>query len=120
MNKNEKKIIQREKRHTRIRGRISGTPERPRLVIYRSLNQIYAQIIDDSTGITLANASSLEKEYSEKKMKKSQKSEAVGQAIAKKAVEKGIKQVVFDRNGYRYHGRVKVLADSARKSELEI
>lgn len=119
MNKNEKKLIQREKRHTRIRGRISGTAERPRLVVYRSLNQIYAQIIDDTTGMTIANASSLDKEFVEKKMKKTQKSEAVGQSIAKRAAEKGIKKVVFDRNGYRYHGRIKVLADSARKAGLE-
>lgn len=101
-----------------IRKRISGTPERPRLTVFRSNMQIYAQIVDDTKGITLVTASSMEKDFSKDKMTKVDQAKAVGKAIAQKAVEAGITQVVFDRNGYLYHGRVKALADAAREGGL--
>ena len=107
---------------TRIRKVISGTTEKPRLIVYRSLNNIYAQIIDDTTGITLVAASSLSKEISEeiKNSKgKISKSKMVGTILAKKALEKNISTVVFDRNGYRYHGRVQAIADGAREGGLK-
>lgn len=99
----------------RIRGRISGTPERPRLSVFRSNKQIYAQVIDDLAGNTLASASS--KGITEGT--KSEIAEKVGEAIAKKAIEAGITTVVFDRNGFLFHGRVKSLADGARKGGLK-
>lgn len=99
----------------RIRGRISGTPERPRLSVFRSNKQIYAQVIDDLAGSTLASASS--KGITEGT--KSEIAEKVGEAIAKKAIEAGITTVVFDRNGFLFHGRVKALADGARKGGLK-
>jgi len=105
----------------KIRKVISGTPEKPRLTVYRSLNNIYAQIIDDSTGKILVAASSLTKELAEelKKAKgKIQRGKTVGNYIAKKAIEQNIKTVVFDRNGYRYHGRVQAVADGAREAGL--
>jgi large subunit ribosomal protein L18 len=107
---------------TRIRKKISGSTEIPRLTIYRSLNQMYAQIIDDSSGNTLAAASSLSKEVlDEIKNTKSKisKSKLVGNLIAKKAKEKNITNVVFDRNGYRYHGRVQAIAEGAREGGLK-
>ncbi len=107
---------------TRIRKKISGTTEMPRLTIYRSLNQMYAQIIDDSTGNTLVAASSLSKEIlDEVKNSKGKisKSKLVGNLVAKKAKEKNITQVVFDRNGYRYHGRVQAIAEGAREGGLK-
>jgi large subunit ribosomal protein L18 len=107
----------RARRKLRIRKKISGTTERPRLTVFRSNNQIYAQVVDDSHGTTLAHATSLKIEKSE--VNKSQVAEQVGEAIAQECVSKGIKQVVFDRNGYIYHGRVKALADGARKGGLE-
>lgn len=119
MNKNIAKKLKRVRRHRKIRGRLSGTPDKPRLVIFRSITHIYAQIIDDTTGITITSASSCEKGIAADKATKKQLSEKVGEEIGKRAIEKGLKKVVFDRNGYRYHGRVKVLADSARKSGLE-
>ena len=111
----------RQKRHLRVRNKIVGTAERPRLNVFRSLNHVYAQIIDDTTGTTLASASTLD-ESIKGKMENSGNiagSKAVGELIAKKALEKGIKQVVFDRGGYIYHGRVKELAEAARNSGLE-
>lgn len=99
-----------------IRGKISGTPERPRLTVFRSNKQIYAQVIDDTTGKTLAAASSLKME--EKAVKK-ELAAKVGELIAKNAQEAGIQAVVFDRNGYLYHGRVQELADAARKGGLK-
>ena len=113
VNKNK----QRQKRHRRIRFNLKGTPERPRLNVFRSNKQIYAQLIDDINGVTLAQANSNEL----KDVNGSNKSgaKAVGEAIAKKAVEKGFKVVVFDRGGYLYHGRVKELADAARANGLE-
>lgn len=107
---------------TRIRKKISGTREVPRLTIYRSLNQIYAQIIDDSTGNTLVSASSLSKEVADeiKNSKgKISKSKIVGKLVAAKAIEKKISSVVFDRNGYRYHGRVQAIAEGAREGGLK-
>jgi large subunit ribosomal protein L18 len=104
----------RQKRHRRLRARIAGTAERPRLAVYRSLNQIYAQVIDDRSGRTLAAASSLQA----KDAKRADAAKAVGAAIAEKAKAAGIEEVIFDRGGYRYHGRVKALADAARSNGL--
>jgi len=106
----------------KIRKVITGTPERPRLTVYRSLDNIYAQIIDDTTGKTLVAASSLTKELAEdlKKAKgKVQRSKTIGNYIAKKALEQKISTVVFDRNGYRYHGRVQAVAEGAREAGLK-
>ena len=99
-----------------IRTKISGTAEKPRLTVFRSNTQIYAQIIDDVKGVTLAAASSL---GSKDKMTKTEQAAVVGKLIAKNALEAGIKEVVFDRNGYLYHGRVKQLADAAREGGLK-
>lgn len=117
----ENSNIARKKRHLRVRNKVVGTSERPRLSVFRSLNHMYAQIIDDSTGRTLASASTLD-ESIKKKLKGSGNKDgakAVGELIAKNAVAAGIKQVVFDRGGYIYHGRVKELAEAARNSGLE-
>lgn len=111
----------RYRRHRRVRGRVSGTPSRPRLSVYRSLSYIYAQVIDDTQGLTLASASTLEKELQEKAngVNKTEAARQVGAAVAQRAKEKAITQVVFDRGGYRYHGRVKALAEGARQAGLE-
>lgn len=109
------------RKHIRVRKKISGTAERPRLNVFRSLKNIYAQIIDDTKGTTLVSASTLD-EALKSKIKNGGNKEAakeVGKLIAEKAIEKGIKQVVFDRGGYLYHGRVKELADAAREAGLE-
>lgn len=109
-------------RHKRLRKRISGTPERPRLSVYRSEKHIYAQIIDDTKGVTLVAASTVEKELREKLNQKTwnvQAAKEVGKIIAERATAKGIKEIVFDRGGYKYHGRIKALADSARESGLK-
>jgi large subunit ribosomal protein L18 len=103
----------------RIRKKIKGTPERPRLCIFRSNKEVYAQIIDDVSGKTLVAASSMEKALKNFKGTKTEKSIAVGKLIAEKALQKGISAVVFDRNGYLYHGRVKALADAAREAGLK-
>jgi len=103
----------------RIRKKIKGTPERPRLCVFRSNKEIYAQIIDDVSGKTLVAASSMEKSLRNYKGTKTEKSIAVGKLIAEKALQKGISAVVFDRNGYLYHGRVKALADAAREAGLK-
>lgn len=110
----------RAKRRARIRGKIHGMPERPRLVVYRSLNHIYAQLVDDTKGHTLVAASTLDAELRPKVdgSKKGAQAELVGELVAKRAVEKGITKVVFDRGGYLYHGRIKALADGARKAGL--
>jgi len=102
----------------RIRKKIKGTPERPRLCVFRSNKEIYAQIIDDVSRKVLASASSMEKALKNFKGTKTEKSIAVGKLIAEKAKQKGIEKVVFDRNGYLYHGRVKALADAAREGGL--
>ena len=113
--------IRRDKTKARIRGRVSGTPERPRLTIYKSLKRIYVQAVDDTQGITLAAASSLEKDLrgSLKNGANIEAAKAVGASIAARLKEKGITSVVLDRNGYVYHGRVKALADSAREAGLQ-
>ena len=109
------------KRHLRMRKKLVGTGERPRLNVYRSLNNIYAQIIDDTKGVTLVSASTLDKELKDNPGHGGNKEAAklVGKLVAEKAVAAGIKQVVFDRGGYIYHGRVKELADAAREAGLE-
>jgi large subunit ribosomal protein L18 len=109
----------RQKRHSRIRLRLEGTAIRPRLAIFRSLNQIYAQVIDDSSGRTLASASSLEKELREGAAKKSERARKVGVLIAQRARTAGVNSVVFDRAGFRYHGRIKSLAEAAREAGLD-
>ena len=117
MNKNSKKG-QKEKRHRRVRAKIYGTEERPRLCVFKSNKHIYAQIINDEKGFTLASASDLEiKDL--KKDKKIDLAQKVGELIAKKAKDKKIEIVVFDRGGFRYHGRVKTLAEEARKQGLQ-
>jgi large subunit ribosomal protein L18 len=103
----------------RIRKKIKGTPERPRLCIFRSNKEVYAQIIDDVSGKTLVAASSMEKALKNFKGTKTEKSIAVGKLIAEKAQQKGISAVVFDRNGYLYHGRVKALSEAAREAGLK-
>jgi large subunit ribosomal protein L18 len=107
-------------RHRRVRAKVSGTPQRPRLCVFRSLRRIYAQVIDDVSGHTIAAASSLEAEITSPatKASKTEVSKLVGAVIAKRALEKGAKQVVFDRGGYKYHGRVKSLAEAAREGGL--
>ena len=107
----------RKHRHTRVRGKISGTAQRPRLNVYRSNSNIYAQVIDDVAGVTLVSASTLEKDV--KGNSKTEKAAFVGETIAKRAVEKGITEVVFDRGGYLYHGRVQALAEAARENGLK-
>ncbi|AJH79008.1 50S ribosomal protein L18 [Heyndrickxia coagulans] len=109
----------RKKRHARVRAKLSGTAERPRLNIYRSNKNIYAQLIDDVKGVTLASASTLDKELSLESTGNVEAAQKVGELIAKRAVEKGIKEVVFDRGGYLYHGRIKALADAARENGLQ-
>ncbi len=109
----------RQKRHERIRLHLAGSTERPRLAVFRSLNQIYAQVIDDSTGRTLASASSLEKGMRGSAGSKSERARVVGRLVAERAQAAGVKQVVLDRAGFRYHGRVRALADAAREAGLD-
>lgn len=111
----------RYRRHIRVRTRLSGTPERPRLNVYRSLSEIYAQIIDDESGHTLVAASSIDRELRAdmEGKKKTEQAHLVGKLIAKRAKARGIEQVVFDRGGFRYIGRVKALADGAREGGLD-
>ena len=109
----------RRKRHERIRLRMEGTGSRPRFAVFRSLNHIYAQVIDDSSGKTLAAASSLEKELRPGSGTKTKEAAEVGKLIAARAKSAGVERVVFDRAGFRYHGRVKSLADAAREAGLD-
>lgn len=120
MNKRKTTRAAKVRRHRRVRYKVSGTPERPRLAVFRSLRHIYAQVIDDSSGRTLVAASDLEADLRSQRdgKKKAQVAELVGDAIARKALKKGIKSVVFDRGGFKYHGRVKALAEAARKGRL--
>ena len=135
-NKDREKRLARKRRHLRVRKKVWGTAERPRLNVFRSLNHIYAQIIDDDAGKTLVSASSLKMDISKLKAEvagdeggkkgkekplstKMLRSIAVGRAIAEAAIAKGIKKVAFDRGGYLYHGRVAALAEAARKAGLE-
>jgi|DewCreStandDraft_2_1066082.scaffolds.fasta_scaffold06543_3 large subunit ribosomal protein L18 len=109
------------RRHRRVRAKVFGTPERPRLAVYRSLKHIYAQVIDDTIGHTLVAASTLEPEIRQQMagLTKTQEAELVGRLIGERALAKGIKKVVFDRGGFKYHGRVRALADAARAAGLE-
>ena len=109
----------RVKRHLRVRKKVFGTVERPRLSVYRSEKNIYAQIIDDVNAVTLVSASTLDKDLNLKVGGNKEAAKLVGELIAKKALDKGITEVVFDRGGYVYHGRVQVLADSAREAGLK-
>jgi large subunit ribosomal protein L18 len=112
-------LLKRQKIRYRIRKKISGTAEKPRLSVFRSNSQIYVQLIDDLQGKTLASASSRDKDVAAQKATKTEKSKLVGAAIARKAKELGIEKVVFDRGGNLYHGRVKAVADSAREGGLQ-
>lgn len=109
----------RVKRHLRVRKKIFGTPERPRLCVYRSEKNIYAQIVDDVDGKTIIAASSLDKDFGSTVGSNKDAAKKVGSLVAKKAIEKGIKTVVFDRGGYIYHGRIKELAEGAREEGLD-
>lgn len=110
----------RHRRHARIRRKVSGTPERPRLNVFRSLEHIYAQIIDDWAGHTLASASTIDAEIKPRVdgLSKTEQAQVVGEVIAERALDKGIESVVFDRGGYKYHGRVRALAQAARDKGL--
>lgn len=113
------KVIKRQKIRYRIRKKISGTSQKPRLAVFRSNTEVYVQLIDDVTGTTLAAASSKNKEIAAQKVTRVEKSKLVGQAIARKATELGLTTVVFDRGGNLYHGRVKSIADGAREGGLQ-
>ncbi len=117
----EKSRIARKRRHRRVRAKIAGTADRPRLNVFRSLGNIYAQVIDDVAGHTLVSASTIDRELRGKLNGKSKTEAAkmVGELVARRAQAAGIKQVVFDRGGYKYHGRVKALADGAREAGLK-
>ena len=114
-------IVGRERRKLRIRRKISGSPERPRLTVFRSSKHIYAQVVDDQAGSTIAHASTLTREVrtAAEESTKSDAAKQVGAAIAKLLLSKGIDKVVFDRNGYLYHGRIRALADAAREAGLK-
>lgn len=116
IDKNEERL----RRHSRVRKKISGTAETPRLSVYRSTNHIYAQLIDDVKGVTLCSASTMDKEVKGKvaKMTKTEAAKLVGKSVAERAVKAGVKEVVFDRGGYLYTGRVQALADGAREGGL--
>jgi len=103
----------------RIRRKVFGTAERPRLCVYRSLKHIYAQVVDDAAGRTLVSASSLDKDFPNKTGYNKQAATELGKIIARRSIDKGIEQVVFDRNGFRYHGRVRTLAEAAREGGLK-
>jgi large subunit ribosomal protein L18 len=121
MDKAKEKRLARQRRHARVRRRVRGTPERPRLTVFRSLRHIHAQVIDDTQGHTLVAASTLDLEVRNQLADKDKSAQAavVGEVLAKRALVAGVEQVVFDRGGYKYHGRVKSLADAARKAGLE-
>jgi large subunit ribosomal protein L18 len=121
MDKAKEKKLARERRHARVRRRVHGTPERPRLTVFRSLKHIHAQVIDDTQGHTLVAASTLDAEVHGQLADKDKSAQAaiVGEVLARRALEAGVERIVFDRSGYKYHGRVKSLADAARKAGLE-
>lgn len=119
MDRQKAKSVRRKRRRVQTRRRVEGTPERPRLAIYRSLNHMYAQVIDDLAGKTLVSASTRESKLGIAKTGGVEGASAVGTALAERAKAGGVKKVVFDRGGFRYHGRVKALADAARKAGLE-
>ncbi|MDP4222770.1 MAG: 50S ribosomal protein L18 [Bacteroidota bacterium] len=114
------KLERRSRIRLRVRKKINGTAERPRLAVFRSNKQIYVQVVDDINGVTLLSASSKEKDIAKAGIKKTEQAQLVGKALAAKCKEKGIESVVFDRSGYKYHGRVKSLADAAREGGLKI
>ncbi|MFS0820962.1 MULTISPECIES: 50S ribosomal protein L18 [Bacillus] len=116
--KQDKNAVRR-KRHARVRSRVSGTATRPRLNVFRSNKHIYAQLIDDVNSVTIASASTLDKELSVEGSGNVDAATKVGELVAKRGIEKGIKEVVFDRGGYLYHGRVKALAEAAREAGLQ-
>ena len=118
MLRKEDKNQARQKRHLRVRNHVSGTAEKPRLNVFRSLSNIYAQVIDDKNGVTLVSASSKDKEFTAYGGN-IEAAKAVGTAVAKRAIKKGIQEVVFDRGGYLYHGRVAALAEAAREAGLK-
>ncbi|WP_017754848.1 50S ribosomal protein L18 [Calidifontibacillus oryziterrae] len=109
----------RKKRHGRVRSKVSGTAERPRLNVYRSNQHIYAQLIDDVNQVTIASAATVEKDFGLESTSNVEAAQKIGELVAKRGMEKGIKEVVFDRGGYLYHGRIKALAESAREAGLE-
>lgn len=111
--------LARKRRHQRVRARVTGTALKPRLCVFRSLNHIYAQVIDDAKGHTLTSASTLDAEIEAQGKAKTARAELVGSLLAKRAIDKGIHEVVFDRGGYKYHGRVKALAEAARQAGLK-
>lgn len=120
--KYRKALSQRKRRHVRVRAKVSGTPNRPRLNVFRSSAHIYAQVIDDLAGHTLVSASDLEAEIQERvgdKATKTDKAKAVGQVVAERAKAAGVQTVVFDRGGFLYHGRIKAVAEGAREGGLE-
>jgi len=121
MDISEKKRLARLRRHRRVRKKISGTADRPRLNVYRSLTHIYGQVVDDTAGHTLVSASTVDREVCSavKGLVKTEQARVVGQVLARRALEKGIKLVIFDRGGWLYHGRIKALAEGARKEGLE-
>jgi large subunit ribosomal protein L18 len=114
-----KKALARTKRKMHIRNHLHGTAERPRLVVFRSLKHIYAQLIDDDKGVTIVSSSDVAKDFKAEGKKKTEISFAVGKHIAEKAIAAGVKKVCFDRSGYLYHGRVKAVAEGARKAGLD-
>lgn len=118
MDKQSIKNVRRQRRIVRTRRLVSGTTERPRLAVYKSLNHIYAQVIDDLSGKTLVSASTVEKEIGVEKTGNASAAAKVGETLAQRAKAKGVKAVVFDRRGFKFHGRVKALADAARKAGL--
>jgi large subunit ribosomal protein L18 len=121
MSKRRSRNDSRQRRHLRIRRTVHGSPERPRLSVFRSVAHIYAQVVDDRAGRTLATASSLDPEIRTQaaEVKKTEAGKLVGRLVARRAKERGISRVVFDRGGYLYHGRVKAVADGAREGGLE-
>ncbi len=121
MDKAKQRRLARQRRHTRVRKRVSGTPERPRLCVFRSARHIYAQVIDDTRSHTLVEASTLDAQVRAAAADKDKTAQAalVGETLAQRALDAGIEQVVFDRGGYKYHGRVKSLAEAARKGGLK-
>lgn len=118
---NKSRSVARARRHVRVRKNLSGSAQRPRLNVYKSLSAIYAQVIDDGAGRTLVSASTIDRDLREKAkgLKKSEQAKLVGQTVAERAKSKGIQAVVFDRGGFRYVGRVKALADGAREGGLQ-
>lgn len=119
MKRNQQRIQRRHRRKRGLRKRIVGTPDQPRLTVYRSLKHIYAQVVDDLSGHTIVSASTVEKEKKVDHGGNCDAASLIGKAIAERAKEKGISQVVFDRNGYRYQGRIKSIADAAREGGLK-